>query len=135
MNSSKEINKNINLYRNIGYLTYAISTSYEDHSKESIQLMKNDLLKSWYFITQRNMENESESYIQTELILNWLISHGFSSNYAWQSFSEFINNQSKNLDNQYKEDLLLYSVDISSKLYTSDKSDLIIDKVRKILFF
>ena len=57
------MNFNISLHRNIGYLTYAIATTYEGHSKERIQLMKNDLIKSWYFLTRRNIENDSETYI------------------------------------------------------------------------
>ncbi|HUH74427.1 MAG TPA: hypothetical protein VLZ75_08450 [Chitinophagales bacterium] len=127
------MNVNISLYRNIGYLAYAIATSFDGHSKESIQLMKNDLIKSWYYLTQRDMGNDSETSIQTELIFNWLISHGFSSKYAWESFAEFIKNHSSRFEVQYKEDLLMYSADISSKLYTTDQSDIIIEKVSKIL--
>jgi hypothetical protein len=127
------MNFNISLYRNIGYLTYAIATTYEGNSKECIQLMKNDLIKSWYFLTRRNIEDDSETYIQTELIFNWLLSHGFSSTYAWDSFTKFVQNHSHEFEAHYKEDLLLYSSDISSKLYTNDQSDHIIEKVSKIL--
>lgn len=127
------MNFNISLYRNIGYLAYAIATSYEGNSKESIQLMKNDLIKSWYFLTHREMENESETYIQTELIFNWLISHGFSSKFAWESFTDFIKKYSYKFEAHYKEDLLLYSADISSKLYTNDQSVYIVEKVSEIL--
>ncbi len=134
MNLSKESNINISLYRNIGYLTYAIATSYGTHSNESVQLMKNDLLKSWYYLTKRNWEEEPDTYIQTELIFNWLVSHNFSSKYAWERFTEFIRNSDNKFEEQYKEDLLLYSAEVSSKLYTNEQTDHIIEKVSKILF-
>lgn len=127
------MNFNINLYRNIGYLTYAIATSYGSNSKESIQLMKNDLIKSWYYLNERDIEYDSETYLQTELIFNWLISHGFSSQFAWESFTDFVHQSSSKFELRYKEDLLLYSADISSKLYTNVQSDLIIEKVSQIL--
>lgn len=96
--------------------------------------MKNDLIKSWYYLTQRDIEDDSETYLQTELIFNWLISHRFSSKYAWESFTEFIQNHSHKFEEQHKEHLLLYSADISSKLFSIDQSDHIVEKVSKILF-
>lgn len=123
----------VDFYRNVGYLTYAIATSDNSIPKNHIKFMKNELMKIWFQMDNTDTQNEYESFVQIELIFNWLLSHGLSSGFAMNCFTDFVEKNQQSLTESYRRTLISYSEKVASKLYTKDETLPILDTVNKIL--
>lgn len=124
----------IDLYRNIGYLSYAVATSKNNISKDSIRLMKNELIKIWYSVEHpMTAEDDTDSYIQIELIFNWLLSHGMSSKYALKNFNEFVIKNSSLMSEDLKNSILLYAKKLAQRIYPTESQLPIIETIQQWL--
>lgn len=95
--------------------------------------MKNELMKIWFQMDNTDTQNEYESFVQIELIFNWLLSHGLSSGFAMNCFTDFVEKNQQSLTESYRRTLISYSEKVASKLYTKDETLPILDTVNKIL--
>lgn len=125
----------IDLYRNIGYLSYALATNQNKHSTNSIKFMKNELIKLWYAVEKPNILNDdTDSYVQIELIFNWLLSHGMSSKFALKNFSDFIQKNRNSMSPSLKKTILSYSEALIAKLYPNEKSIPVLASIHDLVF-
>lgn len=124
----------IDLYRNIGYLSYAVATSKNNISKNSIRLMKNELIKIWYSVEHpTSAEDDTDSYIQIELIFNWLLSHGMSSKYALKNFHEFVIKNNSLMSENLKNSIILYTKKLAQRIYPNEPQLPILDTIQQWL--
>lgn len=96
--------------------------------------MKNELIKVWYAIEKPTLEEDTDSYIQIELIFNWLLSHGMSSKYALKNFHEFVDKNKNMMSKSLKQTIFLYAQELAAKIYPNDSSIKIIDTIHQLLF-
>lgn len=134
MNQPETKISEIELYRSLGYLLYAISSYSNRISKERIKLLKNELISPLYSTISISNSDDSQTIAQTELIFNWLISHGLSSKFAFDSFSNFINKNESVLTTEIKEQIFSYSKEVAEKLFSIEEAQIVLESVRKILF-
>lgn len=134
MNQPETKISEIELYRSLGYLVYAIASYSNRISKERIKLLKNELISPLYSTISISDSDESQTIAQTELIFNWLISHGLSSKFAFDSFTNFINKNDSVLTSEIKEQIFSYSKEVAEKLYSAEDTQVVLESVQKILF-
>ncbi|MCO5233115.1 MAG: hypothetical protein LC105_03485 [Chitinophagales bacterium] len=135
MNQPETKISEIELYRSLGYLIYAIATYSNRISKERIKLLKNELISPLYTSISITQSDESQTISQTELILNWLISHGLSSKFAIDSFSNFIKKKEAEINPELKEFFYSFSKEVAEKLHSHEDTEEILQCVKKILHY
>lgn len=124
----------IDLYRNIGYLSYAIATSNNSISRDSIRLMKNELIKIWYSVEESHSPlDDNDAYVQIELIFNWLLSHGMSSKFAMKSFQEFVTKNQNNMSDSLKKSIIRYTELLTQKLFPNNQSQDALGDIEQML--
>lgn len=124
----------IDFYRNVGYLTYAIAASDNIIPRDKIRFMKNELLKTWYLLDMPDKQDDSDSLAQIELIFNWLLSHNLSSGFAMNCFEDYINKNRHEITDANIETLISYSEIIANKLFPKNETSEVIHTVSRILY-